>query len=47
MHANLGIMEPQGGLLKAVHSKNGKKMVLYCGFVGIVRFFYTLCLGDY
>ena len=37
-------MEPQGGLSKATHSKNGKRTVLYCGFVAIVRFFHPFCL---
>jgi len=46
MHANLSIVEPQDGLLKVIYSKNGKRTVLYCGFVAIVRSFHPLCLDD-
>ena len=39
MRATLTIVEPQVGLFKAAHFKNGKRPVLCCGFLAIVRFF--------
>ena len=39
MRAKLSIVELQVGLFKAAHFENGKRTVLYCGFLAIVRFF--------
>jgi len=47
MRAKLSIVEPQVGLFKAVHFGNGRRTVLYCGFLAIVSFFCPFCLGGY
>ena len=40
MHVNPNNMGPRGGFFKATLSANGKKTVLYCGLVEIVRLSY-------
>ena len=42
MRATLTIVELEVGLFKAAHFENGKRPVLYCGFLAIVRFFRIL-----
>jgi hypothetical protein len=44
MRAKLSILEQQVGLFKAAHFENGKRMVLYCGFLAIVSTFRPFCL---
>ena len=36
--------ERRSGSLKKTNSRNGRKMVLFCGYMGNVRFFYLWCL---
>jgi len=47
MRVKLSIMELRVGLFKAAHFENGKRMVLYCGFLAIVSFFYPFCLDGH
>ena len=45
--ATLSIVELQVGSFKAAHFENGKRTVLYCGFLAIVRFFHPFCLDSH
>ena len=36
--------EQRSGSLKTTNSRNGRKMDLFCGYMGNVRFFYLWCL---
>ena len=47
MRAKLSIVGLQVGLFKAAYFENGKRTVLYCGFLAIVSFFRPFCLDGH